>query len=180
MHFVTFSLKHTVSFNISCELFQVCIHYQQSLMKNQELTPTSLFLSILIFHSACFCVTHVFSCLFNKLHLYNNVTQISAGGLLLVWKGDFVTFEIMYKLPTALYKKHYNSTYHGDNLRSHYITLNAVIRPCCFRTFVNNMNYFRRFRNYLYTLNSKHNTNFTAVWVRPPQLAWRHFNYVAK
>jgi len=43
---------------------------QKSTMKNQEWTPTYLFLSIFMFYSGWFWITHVFSLLFNKLHLY--------------------------------------------------------------------------------------------------------------
>jgi len=38
-------------------------------MKNQEWTPTCLFLSIFMLYSGWFWITHVFNLLFNKLHL---------------------------------------------------------------------------------------------------------------
>ncbi len=45
-------------------------------MKNQEWTPTCLFLSIFLFYSGWWII-HVIN-LFNKLHLYHSMSQISA------------------------------------------------------------------------------------------------------
>lgn len=68
---------------------------QQSLIRNQERTPTSLFLSIIfIFHSAGFRIINVHNLHFNQLHLSSSVKQDLS---CLIWRsclpGNFVTFK---------------------------------------------------------------------------------------
>lgn len=51
------------------------VFQQSSLMKNKEGTPTTFFLCIFSFRSACFFITHVFSLLFNEVHFHKYVVH---------------------------------------------------------------------------------------------------------